>query len=80
MPRIQENIPRFLGKGLDRRTAAKLKGWTFKDLKALSDAFDKLPPRKRKQAKAMCCCSMCCCAAAVTSANQAEAPEQDSKR
>lgn len=72
MPQMKDKVATFLGGTVDKQIAAKLQGWTFRDLKALADAFDKLPPRKRKQAKAMCCCSMCCCAAAVTYAAGSE--------
>jgi hypothetical protein len=75
MPQMKDKVATFLGGTVDKQTAAKLQGWTFRDLKALSDAFEKLPPRKRKQAKAMCCCSMCCCAAAVTYVNGSEQPK-----
>jgi len=72
MPKLDDDLASFLGGAVDRNTASKITEWTFKDLKALADAFDKLPPRKRKQAKAMCCCSMCCCAAAVPSMHNSD--------
>jgi hypothetical protein len=72
MPKMDENVSKFLGEHLEKQVKDKIQDMTFSDLRKLADSFDKLPPRKRKQSRAMCCCSMCCCAAAVTSANNAD--------
>lgn len=64
MPNKNDKVAAVLGKRLNKATAKRIGDMTFTDLKTLSDAFAKVPKKKRTIGGQMCCCAMCCCAAA----------------
>ena len=64
MPHASEKVTKVLGTKLNKATAKRIGDMTFQDLKVLTDAFSKVPKKKRTIGGQMCCCAMCCCAAA----------------